>query len=118
MSKAATTVSRLSKVYDALSAPRRCYTIQALAASDDRSVDVSTLSRQITAIEQDIKPAHASGEPYRNVYTALNQSHLPTLADLGIVEYDADRKTVAPGPMFEGALLLLKLTQVTYEHLN
>jgi len=118
MSKAATTVSQLSKLYDAFSAPRRCYTLQALAASQKGFLEVSDLGNQITAIEQDITPAQASGEPYQNVYNALNHSPPPTLDQLGIVEYDSDRKTVAPGPMFEKALLLLNLTQVTYEHLE
>jgi hypothetical protein len=118
MSKAATTVSQLSELYDAFSAPRRCYTLQALAASQSNLVEVSNLGNQITAIEQDISPTQASGDPYQNVYNALNQSHLPVLDEVGIVKYDSDRKTVAPGPMFEEALLLLNLTQLTYEHLE
>jgi len=101
-----------------LSAPGRWYTLQALATSQNRFLYVSDLGNQITAIEQDVPPAQASGNPYQNVYTALNQSHLPTLDELAIVEYDSDRKTVAPGPMFDEALLLLNLTQVTYEHLE
>lgn len=84
-----------------LSAPRRWYTLQVLAASRNDLVEVSDLGNRITAIEQDVPPAQASGNPYQNVYTALNQSHLPTLDELAIVEYDSDRKTVAPGSMFE-----------------
>jgi hypothetical protein len=118
MNNTTTTMPQLDEMYDALSASRRRYTLQGLAASENDLLDVSTLGKQITAIEQDIKLAQATGEPYRSVYMALNQSHLPTLDELEIVEYDPDRKTVAPGPMFEEALLLLELTQVTYEHLG
>lgn len=109
---------QLDEMYDALSASRRRYTLQGLAANEENLVDVSTLGKQITAVEQDIKLAQATGEPYRNVYTALSQSHLPTLDERKIVEYDSNRKTVAPGPMFEETLLLLELTQVTYEHFS
>ena len=109
---------QLGEMYDALSASRRRYTLQALAATEDDLLDVSTLGKQITAIEQDIKLAQATGEPYRSVYMTLTQSHLPTLDDLEIVEYDADRKTVAPGPLFKQALFVLELMQVTYEHLE
>lgn len=59
-------------------------------------VTVRQLSREIVAIEEDVSIEHATGEPYHNVYTALIQTHLPELADIGAVEYDPDRKTVTP----------------------
>lgn len=114
---ASSLLAMLCELYDVLSAPRRCYTIRALAASDG-DVTLSTLARRIAAIEQEIKPAQATGEPYRNVYNALDQSHLPRLDELAIVAYDGDRKRVAAGPRLGEALMLLELTQVTYEQLG
>jgi hypothetical protein len=107
----------LCELYDVLSAPRRCYAIRTLAASDGE-LTLSTLAKRIAAIEQDTKPDRATGEPYRNVYTALDQSHLPRLSDLGIVAYDDDRKIIEPGLRLGDALLLLELTQLTYRHLR
>lgn len=59
-------------------------------------VAVRQLAREIVAIEENIPLEHATGEPYHNVYTALIQTHLPELDDVGAITYDSDRKTVAP----------------------
>lgn len=56
------------------------------------------LAREIAAMEQFVVPSHATGEPYRNVYNALSQTHLPTLAEAGIVIYDPERQRVSRGP--------------------
>jgi hypothetical protein len=104
----------LSDVYAILSATRRCYTIQLLAECEERPVHASTLANQITAIEEDIPPTHASGEPYRNVYNALYQTHLPKLADIGAIRYDSERKTLMPGPRFPMVRLLLGVNHTAY----
>lgn len=63
----------------------------------DRSLPVREVARKIVAIEQDIAVEHATGDDYHNVYTALIQTHLPRLDQVGAVEYDEDRKVVKPG---------------------
>jgi len=57
--------------------------------------ELRPLSRQIAAWEND-KPVEAVTYKERaRVYTALRQGHLPKMDSCDIVEYDADRGTVA-----------------------
>ena len=104
----------LSHVYHALSAPRRCHVIRLLADTEDGSLSVRYLARHIAATEHDLPPERATGEPYRNVYNALSQTHLSTLADAGIIIYDSNRQEIDPGPNFDLAVLLIALNQATY----
>ena len=104
----------LTDVHTALGATRRCHTIRLLAEIDETPLHASTLANQITAIEEDIAPKHASGEPYRNVYTALTQTHLPRLADIDVIRYDSTRKTLTIGPRFPMVRLLLGLNHTAY----
>ena len=108
----------LSEVYHALSAPRRCHVIQLLAKSEDGTLAVRDLAREIAAIEEGVPPDRATGEPYRNVYNALSQTHLSTLSDAGIIIYDSDRQTVAAGHHLDVAALLIVLNQATYQTLQ
>ncbi len=59
-------------------------------------VAVRALSEAVAAAESGTTPAP---RPVRaSVYTALHQTHLPTLENLGVVSYDRERRTVTPGP--------------------
>jgi hypothetical protein len=106
----------ISTIHHTLQAPRRRLTIafvahraivpssveseQADLASrdqiDDDAVSVRQLAKEIVAIEDDVSVEAATGDAYHNVYTALIQTHLPKLDDVAAVEYNPDRKTVAP----------------------
>ncbi|WP_432277262.1 DUF7344 domain-containing protein [Halobacterium salinarum] len=108
----------LSVVYHALSASRRCHVIQLLANSEDGTLPVRDLAREIAAIEEEVEPEKATGEPYRNVYNALSQTHLSTLSDADIIIYDSNRQTVAAGPNLDIAALLIVLNQATYQTLR
>jgi hypothetical protein len=108
----------LSEVYHALSASRRCHVIQLLARTEDGTLPVRDLAREIAAIEQDVPPERATGEPYRNVYNALSQTHLSTLSDADIIIYDSNRQTVAAGQNLDVAALLIVLNQATYQTLQ
>ncbi len=110
--------SVLSEVYHSLSASRRCHAIQILAKNGEDSLRVRTLAREIAAIEEDVSPDCATGEPYRNVYNALSQTHLSTLSEAGIIIYDSDRQTVAAGPNLNAAALLIVLNQATVQTLH
>ena len=107
-------LTALSDVHNALSAARRCYTIQLLSEIEETPLQASTLANHITAIEENIPPTRASGEPYRNVYNALCQSHLPRLADIDVIRYDSRRKTLTIGPRFPMVRLLLGLNHTAY----
>lgn len=107
----------LSRVYHSLRAPRRRYVIK-LVAESDGDLSVRTLAREIASREQDISLERATGEPYRNVYNALSQTHLPTLSDADVIIYDAERQTVAAGPNLAIALLLSNLNQAAFRTLQ
>lgn len=112
------TSETLSRIYHALRAPRRRYVIHLLTESDQEEVSVRFLSRCITAIEHDISTEHATGEPYRNVYNALSQTHLDTLSDANLIIYESNRQTVAPGPDIQFARLIMALNRATYRTLH
>lgn len=115
MSKNERFLDILSEVYHALSASRRCHVIRLLANREDGHLSVRTLAREIAAIEEDVQPDCATGDPYRNVYNALSQTHLPTLSEAGIIIYDSDRQTVAAGPNLDVAALLIVINQAVYQ---
>lgn len=97
----------LSILYHALRTQRRRQVIRILVESDDETLTVRSLARRITAIEDGIPRSQATGEPYRNVYNALSQTHLPTLVDADIVIYDPKRQTVSSGSNLRIAALLV-----------
>lgn len=64
---------------------------------ENRPVTLSELARQtaeLTTDREDVDP----GDVYKSVYVSLQQNHLPKLHERGVVEYDADAGSVAPGP--------------------
>lgn len=106
----------LSTLLHALRASRRRQIIHALEhEEDEETVSTRWLARQVAAKENGIAVEHATGEPYKNVYNALSQSHLPTLMRAGIIVYDPKRQTVQKGPLFDLAALLLNLSQPAVE---
>jgi len=107
----------LSKVYHALRAPRRRSVIELMAESDGE-IPVRTLAKEIAAQEQGVSQSCATGEPYRNVYNALSQTHLPTLSDARIIIYDNKRQVVTPGSNLTLALLLTMVNQVVFQTLD
>lgn len=103
----------VSSLHHALRARRRRRTIRILGESDDPVVTVRALAREIAAAEHELPLKHATGEPYRNAYNALSQTHLPTLAEADIVIYDPKRQTVSRGPDFLVASLLVSIDTAT-----
>lgn len=69
------------------------------------------LAREIAAVDQDVPIEQAAGEPHRNVYNALSQTHLPTLSDANIIIYDRDRQQVYDGPELDIAALLVAVSE-------
>ena len=71
-------------------------TIPTKPASPDGVIGASQLAREITSIEENVPIEHATGDEYHNAYTALIQTHLPELDNLGAIEYDENRKQIRP----------------------
>jgi hypothetical protein len=81
-------------VFEVLSNERRRYVLHHLKAEDER-VTVRDLSEQVAAWENDIDIAAVTPKERKRVYTALHQTHLPKMAEVGVIDYDRDRGTLA-----------------------
>jgi DNA-binding transcriptional ArsR family regulator len=80
-----------SSVYTVLSNERRRETLHTLLRTQDE-VTVRELSEIIAAKEAGERPAPRNVR--ESVYVSLHQTHLPTLDDHGLIEYDTNRKIV------------------------
>ena len=81
-------------VFETLGNRRRRYTLHYLLQRGD-PVTIRDLSEQVAAWENRIDRQAVIPKQRKRVYTALHQTHLPTMHRLGVVEYDRDRKTIA-----------------------
>lgn len=106
--------SGLPTFYQLFSAPRRCYVIQALRASDSETFAVRELARAVAAAETAGNSQVVTNGQYRNVYNALTQTHLSKLAAEEVIEYDTNRKVIAAGVNLRMAHRLLALTRSMY----
>lgn len=92
--------SNETELYDILSNTRRRECVRTLLARENgEQMDVWALAERVaTSVSDD-------GEPDDNfeqsVYVSLTQTHLSRLDAHEIVEYDADKQVVSPGPRIE-----------------
>lgn len=82
------------EVYDAVKNLRRRYVLYSLNRAQE-SVELGELAEQIAAWENNIPRDAVSPEQRKSVYSALYQTHLPKLENIGIVSYDRDSKRVS-----------------------
>lgn len=80
-------------VFRVLRNKRRRYALHYLKQREE-VVSVGELAERIAAWETDTPVAEVSTGARKRVYISLLQSHLPTLQDAGMVEFDDDRNTV------------------------
>jgi hypothetical protein len=83
-----------SDIHDVLRNDRRRMVIEALGSAED-PVTARELSEVIAARETGSDPPPR--DVRQSVYVSLQQTHLPKLDDLGVVEYDDASKEVWPG---------------------
>ena len=86
-----------SEVFHILGNDRRREIICTLI-DDTEALPVSDLARRVASEEADGEPSKGL---YKSVYVSLQQTHLPKLAEKGIVVYDTDAQRVEPGPAFQ-----------------
>lgn len=79
-------------IHFTLSNSRRRFLLQYLSREEELSV--TELSRIIAAWENETTVEELSYDDRKTVYTALLQTHLPKLDEMGVVEYDTARKHV------------------------
>ncbi|MFB6267720.1 MAG: hypothetical protein ABEI31_08680 [Halodesulfurarchaeum sp.] len=83
-----------SAIHDVLSNDRRRMVLEALEEAGG-PVPVRELSEYIASRESEADPPPR--DLRKSVYVSLQQTHLPKLSELDIVEYDSQEKTVRPG---------------------
>ena len=70
-----------------------------LQTTENGAVNVSELAQYIA--EKEASDDTTADELYKSVYVSLQQTHLPKLADEGVIEYDSETKTIEPGPRLD-----------------
>lgn len=84
------------EIYTLLSNRRRRNVIHSLL--DDRASTIGELASLLAAWENGCSPEEVTSKQRKRVYTALRQTHLPKLADAGVLAYDEDRGSVELTP--------------------
>ena len=88
------------EVFEVLSNRRRRFVIHALKRAEG-PVEISELSTHVTAWERNIDPRDVQYEDRRNVYSTLQRTHLPKLAEKNVVNVDEETNLVEPTPELE-----------------
>jgi predicted transcriptional regulator len=83
------------EIFTMLSNRRRRYVVHALSR-DDADHDLGSLAEQIAAWEHDVDVGELSYNERKRTYTSLQQTHLPKMDDVGLVEFDKNRGEVRP----------------------
>ena len=81
-------------VFEVLSSPRRRYLLYYLRTVGG-TAELNECARQIAAWENEIDIESVERQQRKRVYVSLYQSHVPRLAEAGVVAYDADAGVVA-----------------------
>jgi hypothetical protein len=81
------------KVFEVLKSPRRRYALYYLKRAGGEA-ELSEITEQVAAWENEIPPAKLASEQRKRVYISLYQTHMPKLDDAGVVEYDQSRGVV------------------------
>lgn len=64
-------------------------------------VRMRDVAEQVAAWEHDTTVSGLGSDERQRVYVALYQSHLDTLADAGVIEYDKSRGVIDPRPLLD-----------------
>jgi len=83
------------EAFEILSNRRRRFTLDCLAESGE-PVDLRTLSTSVAARENETDVEAVNAQQRKRTYTALRQTHLPKMDDLGIVNFNAARGIIEP----------------------
>lgn len=81
-------------LFQILGNSRRRFIIRQLYRAD-HELGLKELAAQIAAVEEGTSPEKITNEERQRVYVSLYQTHLPTLTDSGLVEYDNDQNTMS-----------------------
>jgi hypothetical protein len=84
-----------SELFHLLHTSRRRKTIQYLLERGE-PVYLSTLARNVAALEHETPTEKVTPEQYQRVYIPLYQAHLPKLDEAGVIKYDQSRGLIEP----------------------
>ena len=88
-----------AELFEVLSNQRRRFAVYAVSGEDE--VELGTLAERIAAWENEQPVEQVTSDERKRVYTALQQSHLPKLAEAGLIDYDDRAGLVRPRPEIE-----------------
>lgn len=91
-----------NELFHLLQNARRRQVLQYLAETDE-PVELRTISKHIATWECDTTHQQLTSTQYQRVYIALYQTHLPTLADAGLITYNQSRGTIEHTPLADQA---------------
>lgn len=89
----ANTIS-LDDIFDILASQRRRYVLHCLQEYE-KPMALADLADEIAVAEYGTDIVDIPAEEVKYVYTSLYHTHIPKLADAGVVEYSQERDTVA-----------------------
>ena len=82
------------RVFDILSSPRRRYVLYFLR-TEPNPIQLTDLAEHVAAWENDTTVEALSTQQRKRVYVSLYQTHLPKLAEAGLVNYDEETGEVS-----------------------
>lgn len=104
--------SEIANIFSLLGNRRRILLIRYLSLFERRKeIEVRHLARVIGGIETGEPPRNVGRDDYQSVYNGLLQTHLPTLDERGVIEYDEQRKTVTVTTRIEQYLVLAAISR-------
>lgn len=89
-----------SELFEVLSNRRRRCAVHMLK-HESGSLEIGSMAERIAAWENDVDQAEVTGTERKRVYTALQQSHLPKMDSVGVIEFRKDRGVVEPTPALD-----------------
>ncbi|WP_408956911.1 DUF308 domain-containing protein [Natrinema sp. 74] len=98
------------ELFELLSNRRRRHILRVLMREGER-VDIGDLSQEIAAREDDIAFDEVASADRKRVYTALQQSHLPKMDKIGVIEFDRDRGAVEATPTLEDVEIYIDIVR-------
>lgn len=103
-----TETAQLNQVYTALSSSRTRVMVSVLAGREV-PMPLADLASDIAALEEDDDGRVPAADLVHRIYASLYHIHVPKLAAIDVVTYDADRNTVALNDTSESTGELLKM---------
>lgn len=95
-------------LFELLSNERRRFTVHALKRPEAPR-DLGSLAEQVAAWEYDIDIVEVDAKKRKRVYTSLQQSHLPKMDSVGVVNFNKNRGTVEPTPALDDCDIYLEI---------